>query len=991
MSAATGHGGRKVATVFPCPVPAAARGQQQGVMKAKASKKDERPRLLRPAAASKKEELLRRRTACALQKEERHKAKAQEKLAKAAIKAADKAVKAKAKAAAKPKARAKAKAKATAKARAKVDPNSRAKKRVSRTAKTSGADAEGASPSAKRCRMAGQDLEIEVLDDAGTTEAQAVLGGQSVLSSDLASWVARATGLQLRRVAGAVRLFTEGNTLPFIARYRKEKTGSMNEEELRRVERELRRAEAMEAKRLKVALALHRRGELSSELRAALLGATAVEEIEDLWAPFRTKRQTRAEVARARGLAPLAELLRLGGARGQGPEDYAASFVGPDEPDVRVALAGARDILAEQCAHRPDIKQRARDLLEGKAFFRARRRQEADEEGRFRNYWNFEAPLSRVRPHQFLAAKRGEAAKALSLSFSLPAESTDNFVEGLVTGYSQKGVRSRTATSVPSPLRGRHGTPVLRSRAELARPWNAPASASASAWEQELRAAMVDAFRRLILPSLEREWLRRLREQAEDEAFDTYRRNLRAKLLAPPLRLHPEWGDASHGEPVAAVLGIDPAYRTGCKLALISMTGQVLATKTVFPHPPYPGCAPSSAAFVEARAASKASLAELLLLARFGAERKEPGDGSRLVCSIGNGTASRETEAWLRDLLTEGWSGIGYAVVDEAGASIYSASPLAAAELPSLDVCLRGAVSIARRLLDPLSELVKIDPQSIGVGLYQHDVDQRRLAQELRGGTEDCVNAVGVDLNTASPVLLEHVAGLSASLAQAVVSHRSQHGAFRCRDDLLAVRGIGQRAFHQAVGFLRVHGGSEPLDELPVHPESYSIARELQRSFGSDVGRLKSAGDEVKRLAVQLEVGAETLADIAAALAGTVDPRSRLQPARVKMPVGAFAASIPGGPGGTNAVDAQEIGLRVQELQPGMRLEGVVRNVVAFGAFVDVGVGHDGLLHVSQYPRQGKDDLLSVNDRIEVSIVSTEQRGGPVGKERWRIGLSMRV
>lgn len=496
-------------------------------------------------------------------------------------------------------------------------------------------------------------------------------------------------------------------------------------------------------------------------------------------------------------------------------------------------------------------------------------------------------------------------------------------------------------------------------------------------------------------------WRRQLRERAEDEAYETYRRNLRGKLLTPPLRLHPDWGDraaevpgwcGSSTAPVVAVLGIDPAFRTGCKIAVIDRTGQLLATRTIYPHELRLGAAVPS----QQRAYAIQGLHELLEIGLecAGADSGSGGGGpdgcacGRVVISVGNGTASRETEAWLRDLMKTGCLSelgqVGYSIVDEAGASVYSASPLAAAEHPELDVSIRGAVSIARRLLDPLSELVKIDPKSIGVGLYQHDVDQKRLVKELKGGTEDCVNAVGVDLNTASPVLLEHVAGLTPTLAKAVVKHRTEHGVFATREGLLAVRGIGQRIFHQAAGFLRVHGGLEPLDALPVHPESYGAARGLRKRCGRQAERLEANGG-VAALAKELGVGAETLADIVAALAGGagLDIRAGQPPPRIKVPGAAAAAAGEGQP-----LDAQEAGLTLKELKPGMLLEGVVRNVVAFGAFVDVGLGHDGLLHVSAYPYKGF--VPSVNDRIVVVVRQASRAGGEQGKkEKWRIGLSM--
>jgi len=820
-------------------------------------------------------------------------------------------------------------------------------------------------------------------------EAERLLGERSSISKDPAAWIAKQAGLDRGRVHGAVRLFREGNTLPFIARYRKEQTKSMNEEELRRVERELSRIDALEDRRAKVAAGLEKCGALS-ELRRALLGATALEEIEDLWAPFKSKKKTRAQIAKERGLGPLAEQMKkfAVGPASQQPEEVAAGFLSEDVPDSKAALAGARDILAEQCAHKPDVKQKARDALQGAVTFVSKLKKGSDDEhqGHFKTYWDFKAPLQIIRPHQFLAMQRGEAAKSLTLSFSVKPEAVAAFIATLVAMIlvgRKVQVRSSSTRGTPSPLRA-----GARSETGLT-----------AHWEMEVEAAMTDSFKRLLLPALERDWRNRLRDQAEDQSFDTYRRNLRAKLLAPPLRLHPEWRHPN------AVLGVDPAFRTGCKCALISDTGQVLATKTLFPHALWKE---SSRVPEDQAKQAMAGLHELIELGcsvkrrndevSEGSPRKrrrlEESQAASLVCSIGNGTASRETEAWIRQQVRDKTWKVGYTIVDEAGASIYSASKIAGAELPDLDVSMRGAVSIARRLLDPLSELVKIDPQSIGVGLYQHDVDQKRLATELRGSTADCVNSVGVDLNTASPALLQHVAGLSAKLSQAVIKHRDESGTFRSREELQKVRGIGPRIFQQAAGFLRVYGGSQPLDELPIHPESYKAAQQLQGrcspSTANHGQRLRQLGQD-QNLAAELGVGLETLVDIGSALADAADsgsatasdPRCRQQPPRIKNP-SQVKATADGG-----AIDAQEAGIGVADLKPGMLLEGVVRNVVAFGAFIDIGVESDGLLHVSNY--KGRAGTISVNDRVEVSVLSAEvQPANARGKSSWRIKLSMK-
>ena len=666
-------------------------------------------------------------------------------------------------------------------------------------------------------------------------DAQKVLGDQSRIRKDEAGWIASQLGLERGHVAGAVRLFQEGSTLPFIARYRKEQTGSMNEEDLRRVQRELNRVKDLETRRARVALALQRGRHLTPDLSESLLQAESIEDIDGLWAPFKAKRQTRAQVAKSLGLEPLATFLeeaakqvapssaepledaenREATAAGgdevatappeKTPAEAAAQFITPEVPNVEAVLKAARDILAEQFAHRGDVRQLARSLLESKVRLQARRRGEADPEEQFKTYWDFSAPLRQVKPHQFLAVQRGEVKKCLSLTFAISEQDATCLLDALMSTFLGDRCTRHCIEATPTPMRAAAGKQKgsLGGRAEH---------------RAEIRLALEDAYKRLLLPFLEREWRRRLKQQAEDEAFDTYRRNLKKKLLSAPLRLHPEWGQAA-GSSVAAVLGVDPAFRTGCKCALISPTGQVLTTKTLFPHPSH---ANASVPAVQAEGASS-GLQELLARAlgadvgegpeaeeapppivvaggQDGLEGEPPSKrrrctqaNARVVCSLGNGTASRETEAWLRLQLkqkADARERVGYAVVDESGASVYSASKLAGEELPELDVSMRGAVSIARRLLDPLSELVKIDPRSIGVGLYQHDVDQRRLAEELKGATMDCVNAVGVDLNTASPAILEHVSGLTATLARSIIQHRSEIGHFKSRAELLSVRGF---------------------------------------------------------------------------------------------------------------------------------------------------------------------------------------------------------
>ncbi|CAJ1405256.1 unnamed protein product [Effrenium voratum] len=927
------------------------------------------------------------------------------------------------KAKARPKSKAKAKAKAKAKVKvAKAKPKAQAKtskkakpretKAAARSfARRSVGKASGKRPREKKADPAPKAKSGEMDDSSecatpNVSEAQKLLGGPSLVAQDLAGWVARQVGLDSSHVGGAVRLFQDGATLPFIARYRKEQTGAMGEEALRRVERELARATDLERRRGRVAAALHRGQNLTPSLQETLLQAETVEAIDALWAPFKAKKKTRAQVAKDHGLEPLATFLAeaakgaipvLEALKAKAPMEpiepiepiaaeqpaaaaepiageppaaaepaaaaepiapaepiaaAAAQFVSQEVPDISAALAAARDILAEQLAHRADIRHKAREILERKVTFSSRRKAGADIEERFKTYWDFAVPMWQVKAHQFLAVQRGENAKCLSLNFTVTPEDLRALQAALLATFLGK---SAAIAATPTPLR--HDR----------LPWDCRAACA------EISAALEDATKRLLLPSLQREWRRRLKDRSEDEAFDTFRRNLKKKLLTPPLRLHPAWGASPEAEPT--ILGLDPAFRTGCKCALITSTGQVLATKTIFLH--------------QAQAAS-AGLWELLSQGLGPAECPDTETASeppakrrklsaRVVCSLGNGTGSRETEQWLRQHLKEE-PRVGYSVVDEAGASVYSASRLAGAELPALDVALRGAVSIARRLLDPLSELVKIDPRSIGVGLYQHDVDQKRLQEELRSAVQDAVNCVGVDLNTASPALLEHVAGLNASRAQSILRQREELGRFNTLSQLRKVKGLGPKCFQQAAGFLRVFQGGpssapEPLDALPIHPESYEAARALQRRGN---GALQDLSSEV---ASELGVGLETLRDICTALiqagTGDLDPRCREPAPRIK--------SVGSVPQAGAALDAQEAGITVEQLKPQMVLAGIVKNVVAFGAFVDLGVGCDGLLHVSKFAAVPP----SVNDQLEVVVLSTERRQEK-GKDKWRVSLAMK-
>jgi len=694
-----------------------------------------------------------------------------------------------------------------------------------------------------------------------------------------------------QQVAATVALLDDGNTLPFIARYRKEATGSLDEEQIRHIAAEIERLRALDARRAAVIASVAEQDKLTPELQARFDAAETLHALEDLYAPWRPKRRTRASIAREKRLGPLADLILAQPATNQTAEQLARPFLSDDAPTVADALAGARDIVAETISDHAAVRGRLREramavgLLNSALIDGA-----ADEKSVYTLYYDFAAEVPRVRPHQALAINRGEAEKVLRVAVVVPE------AEWLLA------VRGHFRPDRRSPLAG------------------------------EMQQAIDDAAKRLLLPAVERDVRRALSETAERHAIDVFARNLRALLTQPPMA----------GRVVGhAVAGIDPGFRTGCKVAVIDPTGKVLDTATIYPHPPQ-----------KKTDDARRVLSDLI-------ERH----GVALV-AIGNGTAGRETEQLVAGLTRER-DGLHYIVVNEAGASVYSASPLARAELPDMDVSMRGAVSIGRRLLDPLAELVKIDAKSIGVGLYQHDVDQKQLAVSLDGVVESVVNRVGVEVNTASPALLEHVAGVGPKLAGAIVGYRDLNGPFPGRAALRKVPGLGPKAFEQAAGFLRIRDGENPLDAGAIHPESYGVAERVMAHAGIVAGTsvedrqalLDRLCEEMplEQLAAKLGTGAPTLADILDQLVRPGrDPRDDL-------PLPLLRSDV----------------LSIDDLKPGMLLNGTVRNVVDFGAFVDIGVKHDGLLHKSRLPRNV---ALQVGDVIEVAIVE-------IDKERGRVGL----
>jgi uncharacterized protein len=702
--------------------------------------------------------------------------------------------------------------------------------------------------------------------------------------------IAAQLNVRVEQVAATIALLDDGNTMPFIARYRKEQTGGLDEDQLRRLEESLTALRALAERRAAILASLEEQGVLTPELRARLDAAETRTALEDLYAPYRPKRRTRASIAKDRGLQPLADLIARQVRTRETAAQLTAPFVNDAVPTVEDALAGARDIVAEAISDHADIRRVTRDGALRWGTLRCEKIADAEDPREvFRLYYAYESPVARLRPYQVLAINRGEAEKVLRVRLVVP----------------ERDWRGAIA-------------PAFRpdDRSPLA---------------EQLALAIDDAAERLLLPAIERDVRGHLRDTAEAHAIGVFATNLRGLLTQPPLAGR-------------TVLGLDPGYRTGCKVAVVDPTGKVLATATIYPHAP--------------QRQWEAALGTLAALA------------SRWrvnLVAIGNGTASRETEQLAAELIARlaspGSDPLHYLMVSEAGASVYSASPLARAELPDLDVTLRGAVSIARRAQDPLAELIKIDPQSIGVGMYQHDVDQPRLAGALGATVESVVNRVGVEVNTASPALLTYVAGIGPKLAERIVAHRDEQGPFPNRAALRKVKGLGPKAFEQAAGFLRVRDGDTPLDASAIHPESYKVALAVLKR-----ANLAQATPPAERapaldaliatrplpaLAAELGTGEPTLRDILEQLVRPGrDPREDLPPPLLRRDV-----------------------LSLDDLQMGMLLNGTVRNVVDFGAFIDIGVKQDGLLHRSQTPRG---TILSVGDVIEVSILSVEAERGRI-------------
>lgn len=701
-------------------------------------------------------------------------------------------------------------------------------------------------------------------------------------------------GVQLWQTEAAVKLIDEGNTIPFISRYRKEATGSLNDEVLRSLYERLTYLRGLEDKKNQVLGSIEEQGKLTEELKNQILAAETLVAVDDLYRPYRPKRRTRATIAKEKGLEGLADLLRLQQTRKPLTEEAAAYL--SEEKGVLTAeeaIAGAGDILAEAISDEADYRTYIRKATfdEGQLLSEAK-----DEKAQsvYEMYYHYEEPVKKAAGHRILALNRGEAEKILTVRIEAPEER--------ILRYLEKKVILRD-----NP----HTTPVLK-------------------------AVIADSYHRLIAPSIERELRNELTEKAEDGAIRVFGKNLQQLLMQPPIV----------GQ---VVLGWDPAFRTGCKLAVVDATGKVLDTVVIYPTAPQNKVA-------EAKTILKK------LIARYGIT----------LISVGNGTASRESEQVIVELIRELPTPVRYIIVNEAGASVYSASKLATEEFPNFDVGQRSAASIARRLQDPLAELVKIDPRSIGVGQYQHDMNQKKLGEALSGVVEDCVNKVGVDLNTASAPLLEYVSGISKALAKNIVAYREENGRFTSRRELLKVAKLGPKAFEQCAGFLRITGGKNPLDATSVHPESYESAKKLLDSMGYSLEDLNRGGirglsgkiHDYKHLAQKLEIGELTLRDIVKELEKPGrDPRD-------EMPKPILRTDV----------------LEMKDLKPGMVLKGTVRNVIDFGVFVDIGVHQDGLVHISQITdRYIKHPLevLSVGDIVDVKVLS-------VDLQKKRIALTMK-
>lgn len=703
---------------------------------------------------------------------------------------------------------------------------------------------------------------------------------------DINQKITEELGVKLWQVEAAVKLIDEGNTIPFIARYRKEATGTLDDEQLRKLYERLVYLRNLEEKKEQVLASIEEQGKLTKELKKQILEAQTQVVVEDLYRPYRPKRRTRATIAKEKGLEPLSTLIMLQKTK-ESLEEVAKQYINEEKgvANVQEALEGARDIIAENISDEADYRSwiRKQTMQKGHIISSAK---DEKAESVYENYYEFDEPVNRLAGYRTLALNRGEKEKFLTVKIEAPQEDILRYLEKKII----------------------HGENLSTT--------------------QILKEAIEDSYKRLIAPAIEREIRGELTEKAEDGAIEVFGKNLEQLLMQPPIVGH-------------TVLGWDPAFRTGCKLAVVDPTGKVVDTTVIYPT------APTTPQKIQA---AKDTLKKLI--AKYNIS----------LISVGNGTASRESEMIIVDLLKEIPQKVQYIIVNEAGASVYSASKLATEEFPNFDVGQRSAASIARRLQDPLAELVKIDPKSIGVGQYQHDMNQKKLNDTLSGVVESCVNRVGVDLNTASAPLLSYISGITSAIAKNIVAYREEQGRFETRKQLLKVAKLGPKAFEQCAGFLRIQNGKNPLDTTSVHPESYEAAEKLLKKQGfttEDICAGKLAGlsltiKDYKKLAEELEIGEITLRDIVKELEKPGrDPRD-------EMPKPILRTDV----------------LEMKDLKEGMILKGTVRNVIDFGAFVDIGVHQDGLVHISQMTNKKfikhPLEVVSVGDIVDVKVMSVD-------------------
>ena len=718
--------------------------------------------------------------------------------------------------------------------------------------------------------------------------------------------IADELGVKYSQVENAVKLIDEGNTIPFIARYRKEVTGGLSDEQLRDLGERLTYLRNLETRKEEVKKSIEEQGKLTDEIVKALDNAKILAEVEDIYRPYKQKKRTRATIAKEKGLEPLANIiLKQDGT--QNIDDIAKEYI-DNEKGVETAedaIAGAMDIIAENISDEPKYRKEIKRLCYRDGIISTSGKEE--EKSSYEMYYNFNEKLSRIPSHRILAINRGEKEGFLKVKIDKPEEQILTYIERDV-------------------IQGKENAPSKK--------------VSQDRYTNILKDAILDSYKRLIEPSIDREIRSDLTEKAEEQAIKVFGKNAKQLLLGAPLK-------------GLTVMGFDPAYRTGCKIAVIDETGKVLATTTVYPTEPQNDVI-----------GAKKELTKLIK--KFNVN----------MISIGNGTASRESETFVSNMINELDEEVYYAIVSEAGASVYSASKLATEEYPDINVSIRGAISIARRLQDPLAELVKIDPKAIGVGQYQHDVNQKRLAESLTGVVEDAVNKVGVDVNTATPSLLSYVSGINKTIANNIVKYRDENGKLKERKELLKVPKLGKVAYEQCAGFIRVFDGKNPLEITGVHPESYEVAEKLLGQIGYNKNdllnkdklkeiKVKLGALNVEKTANNLEIGELTLKDIIDELSKPGrDPRD-------EMPKPILRSDV----------------LKFEDLKEGMVLTGTVRNVIDFGAFVDIGVKHDGLVHISELSDKfvkNPSDVVSVGDVVKVKVIK-------IDKERMKVGLSMKI